>query len=340
LKDQGFDISVGFYDDSSTSRSQYLVFQLAMYHMNGTFLGFTELRSQMSPCPMTFTDVLNQRKFGTMTQNDCSFYLYDLISSDLPQGANIFYELYLQDSNGNFIDVPVLIRNYKLAGSGESYPNKEGMAVTDNWRLVRRFVIYDTISGIEDVGGYIAGATPKYVRWANDVKIKIEMDFTQKEAIYRPYVMIDYREKLATVIEQSTTIPVSFTLEYFSNYSSKITSIMIGFIFMNILAVVVALVRFYFYTQRNPKAILGHSAFRCYVFKFVYHMVDIWSELMFWTLFFSCTSIFIAYKLSMSAILLLPELGTPSEPEYFAFSVVIGITILAKTLAIVMRIVE
>ena len=57
-------------------------------------------------------------------------------------------------------------------------------------------------------------------------------------------------------------------------------------------------------------------------------------------LFFSCTSIFIAYKLSMSAILLLPELGTPSEPEYFAFSVVIGITILAKTLAIVMRIVE
>lgn len=73
---------------------------------------------------MQFSDVMNQRKFGTMTVNKCEFYLNNLIDAEnLPDGANTFYELFVVDSNGNYIDVPVLIRQFRLADPNKSYPN-------------------------------------------------------------------------------------------------------------------------------------------------------------------------------------------------------------------------
>jgi len=53
--------------------------------------------------------------FGTTIENSCTFDLSSLTSSsayDHPANQNMFYELYIQDYNGDLIDVPVLIRNY------------------------------------------------------------------------------------------------------------------------------------------------------------------------------------------------------------------------------------
>ena len=43
-----------------------LTFYLAQYHLNGTFLGFSELSSQLSICEMTYDDVKVMRRFGTI----------------------------------------------------------------------------------------------------------------------------------------------------------------------------------------------------------------------------------------------------------------------------------
>lgn len=54
-------------------------------------------------------------KFGTTIENSCTFDLSRLTSSnayDHPPEQNIFYELYLQDYNGDLLDVPVLINNF------------------------------------------------------------------------------------------------------------------------------------------------------------------------------------------------------------------------------------
>ena len=183
--------------------------------------------------------------------------------------------------------------------------------MNDNWRLAKRFIIYDTISGITEFEGYVNGQQAEYVRWANDVKIKVEMDMTQTEQIYRPYVILDYREKQSNIIEKTSTAPVSYTFEYFSSYSSKMSSVLIAFVFMNIFALLVTILRFWYFMQRNPREALSHdgSLIKAYIFKFSLYLFDIWSEFMFWTMFFFCSSIFIAYKLSMNAVLLLPELG-------------------------------
>ncbi len=55
------------------------------------------------------------KQFGVITENSCEYDLTNLaqgLSGVLPKGANKFYELFLQDKDGNLIDVPVLITNF------------------------------------------------------------------------------------------------------------------------------------------------------------------------------------------------------------------------------------
>lgn len=40
-----FKLKTSFSEDAATFKVQYLTFQLAQYHMNGTFIGFTELKN-------------------------------------------------------------------------------------------------------------------------------------------------------------------------------------------------------------------------------------------------------------------------------------------------------
>ena len=58
--------------------------------------------------------------------------------------ANLFYELYLVDYNGNLVDIPILIDNI-IGPQGDS-PNQG--TVSSAWILTRRFFLFDTISGI------------------------------------------------------------------------------------------------------------------------------------------------------------------------------------------------
>ena len=112
---------MGFYDDEAAGRSQYLTFVLAKYALDGTFLGFQQLASQMSACPMTYNDVLNMQRFGAMTENNCEFDLFSLMQGPdaQPESANVLFELFLKDDKGNLIDVPVLIKNLRLSGAAE-----------------------------------------------------------------------------------------------------------------------------------------------------------------------------------------------------------------------------
>jgi hypothetical protein len=81
----------------------------------------------------------------------------------------------LEDSKGFLINVPVLIRNFMTENSGDDkYPNK-GSDMT-KWIFSRRFMIYDTISGIRP-GGYVSGeGIPDFIRWAYELDLKVTMD--------------------------------------------------------------------------------------------------------------------------------------------------------------------
>lgn len=59
---------------------------------------------------------------------------------------------------------------------------------------------------------------------------------------------------------------------------------------------------------------------------------------MFWLLFCSCGSLFIAYKMQENSFLLLPEIGGASDHIYTAFYVVLGMTMVFSTLVVLIRI--
>ena len=89
--------------------------------------------------------------------------------------ANTFFDLFILDRNGNLIDVPVLMRNFRdRSANTPNTPND----ISDQWRLTRRFFIYDTVSGIDTVGGYLNGSIPSVVRWASTIKVKVALDPT------------------------------------------------------------------------------------------------------------------------------------------------------------------
>lgn len=289
-------MTVGFFDALTIKRSSYVNFKLVMYNMNGTLIGTTELHSRLSQCPMQYEDILNQNKFGTMTLSKCKLLLNDLLGPlTLPEAANTFFEMFLEDGRGNFIDVPVLVRNF-IDKDGKQ-PN-QGFTISDEWRLTRRFFIYDTISGIKEENSYLNGqGVPDYVRWADTINIKVEMDMSSPEQIFRPYLLISYKEIDSNIINPSNTTDVTYSMEYFSDYTSKMSQITIAFICMNILTAIFVLIKVCFYNQRNPRSILGSDAAKMYIFKFLLYSFDTWSELMFWLIFFSCSNIFIAYKL-------------------------------------------
>ena len=104
-------------------------------------------------------------RFGTTIENSCTFDVSNLISAnvyDNPRNQNIFYEMYIQDFNGDLIDVPVNIRNFNdLNGNS---PNAAG-SDSSKYRLVRRFFIYDTKSGVEGSNNYKNGGVSTVVRY-------------------------------------------------------------------------------------------------------------------------------------------------------------------------------
>ena len=74
------------------------------------------MTTQLSLCPLDYQDVINLGKFGTTSEATCEYSLSTLTATDpdkLPVEANVFFDLFLEDADGNLVDVPVLIMNYR-----------------------------------------------------------------------------------------------------------------------------------------------------------------------------------------------------------------------------------
>ena len=94
------------------------------------------------------------------------------------------------------MDVPVLIKNFRDSDGGS--PNDSYNY--DSSRLVHRFFVYDTISGIKQ-GSYTDGASPSIVRFASNVKLTVQMDPGREETIRKPLLEIEYSEYQTSLID-------------------------------------------------------------------------------------------------------------------------------------------
>lgn len=160
-------------DTPTDDKMNYLKFKVASYHLNGTFIRFEDLTTQLQLCSNSLDDGNEWRRFGVSLENSCDFDLTTLVKEKKPDNVNVFYEAFIEDFNGDLIDVPVLIENY-IDATGAT-PNAENDK--DAWKFTRRFFVFDTLAGMEGENEYLlqtVNATG--VRWLHNVKLIVELD--------------------------------------------------------------------------------------------------------------------------------------------------------------------
>lgn len=137
----------------------------------------------------------------------------------------VFYELYLKDSDGSFVDIPVKIVNLKDSKTflhysfwnkfcleSGNFPNtNEELSTTE---FTRRFFIFDTISGITKENGYSTGATPTIMRYAKTMRLITSVQEKDSTRINRPYLVIEYRSREVANLDVNPTSSASFQVKF------------------------------------------------------------------------------------------------------------------------------
>lgn len=287
------------YEDPKIGILSTLTYQLASFTLDGKFRGFETLSSQLLACQISNQEVAQLRRFGSTITQSCTFDLSNLISSsiyDHPEQENLFYELYLQDYNGDLIDIPVLIRNFQDA-TGQRV-NDAGQTDQTKWRLTRRFFLFDTKSGIEGTNGYVNGAISTVVRYPMDITLRVKLDPDNDEMILNPLLIVNYRERSRTGVAANSLATVSFTTEYAmdtTNFWQTTRGLFIGVL---ILLGVVILVQMCIWTW-SPNQLSDDQSAKCKfaIVKFIITCLDVYSNLVFWFLVIMAGYWFIFFKL-------------------------------------------
>lgn len=211
----------------------------------------------------------------------------------------------------------------------------------DSWVLTRRFLIQDTVSGIVDPSGYKNGnVDPKYIRWASKIELKVALDSTQTEEIFRPYLALEFSEADVESISSESKGDASLQVEYYSDYSKLLNDSFITLGVLVGLAFVWALVRFYHFTWRNPSDQMLHDYRTVWFKKLTFYVLDICGETMFWLLCLFSVVTLLNYKNQTQAHWMLPELGPASDALNSAFDGTLITCLIFKAVALGMRIYE
>jgi len=75
------DLTVRFTEppEGDSTGSQFLTYYMARYNIKGEFLGFQELKTQLSICSIGYQEVINMKRFGIVTENKCDYELINLV---------------------------------------------------------------------------------------------------------------------------------------------------------------------------------------------------------------------------------------------------------------------
>lgn len=217
--------------------------------------------------------------------------------------------MFLEDWNGNLIDVPVYVTNLRKNGAANSeIPDAD----SDQWVLTRRFVVLETLTGVQEDGG-----TPEYLRVANSIKIKIRLDPKEPEQIFPPYLEISYLEQDVANIEGQRFMKISFTSEYFSDTSGFWS--LVGVFFSIVVGMMAVFVIIQIAVQLMQERLETDEAARLQesIFKGLVTALDLFSYLMFWFMVFATGYLFIFFKFQERVYLLMPGLDSLNDYQVY-----------------------
>lgn len=246
------------------SFADVLVFWLASYSLEGSWLGWQRLESQLDPCSRAGTSTKPRslpsawRRFGSSLRSECNI----LASSVLECGRQpVFYDLFVENTDGSLVPVPVRILNI-VTQSGRPNLNL-GDADNTNDILVHRFLMCDAVSGRESGPGgageaYLDGTGYlRVIRWAAHLAVQVQVRPEGEGQIYVPVVSIAYAEKRADNLQEGIIgLPGSFAAEYSMDASGYWTAVIVLFVFILLFMLALMVLRLCLFRSRYPNVLV------------------------------------------------------------------------------------
>jgi len=184
----------------------------------------------------------------------CEIPVYRLVLAGLEP---IFYELFLENTDGTLVPVPVRILN---TAQGQVRPNLNFATedIEDDF-LVRRFVLIDAVSGKEGISSVVfdTQVAPRILRWAAHMTMQIKIRPGSDAQIHVPVLSIAYAEKEGVSLADTTIVPTSFTAEYAMDTGSFWTTTTVFFVLLCIIIACLACFRAYLVAARYPNILLA-----------------------------------------------------------------------------------
>lgn len=257
--------------ESAVSLSSYnLRYVMASYYLNGTFKELQDVDSFFSFCTRSNPDSDKGAGNGsTFTKWQIYAYTYKHTYScelhALLELEQLFYEVYLYDENNaandhyQYVPVPVRISNNEMEAYSRSLCDS-----TDT--LVRRFYLFDIVSGISSVG-----SKPEVIRYASFINLDTRRIQSTQRGVYPTVLTVTYSENLPSSWTQTNVFPSdSSSTEYIytndvvdmkfqASYTMDLHSFqqtLLGFFSANmVLTGIVFAIRYYNWNVRNSRVV-------------------------------------------------------------------------------------
>lgn len=213
------------------------------------------------------------------------------------------------------------------------------------WVLTRRFFIFDTVSGLEGAGALkrLANLNDNgerneeitVVRYARNMTLKVELDMDPNfaEAIYVPYLEIEYEEKAADKLDddEAKYKDVYFISEYTMGHEGfvKLRRAIFFVLLVSMLLIWLALT----YSRMNASTGAGTATL---IVKSVMSLFEVFSTFYFWYLYAMTGAYFIFFKYQQRVYVLLP--GLDIQYNFEPYDGMLGVVALTKLLSLTNKI--
>lgn len=240
------------FDSAINSDSQVSVLPLyiAIYHVNGSYVGFKKLEGELLLCPHPSEDNQRSHMFGVDYTLDCKL---DIGYFATYEGPTYIYELFLKDGN-KFFDVPVAIQS----DVSEKQYDDSDLKNAKGLQFYRRFYLIDRITGIaartdDDIIDSpdcrtMDSLKPNIVRIATTIRFYLDSQVGSIERFSRPYLFIKY----SSSAKETGPVTASYRSVYFMNMPTFYNAFLGILIAMLVAAGVVTGVRIWIWTVLNP----------------------------------------------------------------------------------------
>jgi len=167
------------------------------------------------------------------------------------------------------------------------------------------------------------------IRYASSIKLKIQLDDTQNEKIYPPYLEITYSDrKTDDILSDQATENIQFMSENFMNTTSFWSGAMTGFIVLLVAVILISLFKAYIVSKKGKLNVDRGAENVDFIASVITIFIDLFSTVFFWLMVGFTGWWFVFYKLQSRVYYLLPAIDDYSTNQEIYTDWLITLTVL------------